>query len=457
MRSGIPRQNHFRRPAAWPYPTSGPALMILSMLPATFEERRRDEQLPREELAAWQLQRVNQLLDRILPANAFYRAKLGDRPRRLTSLAQLSELPFTTKQELMPQGSAGDYARNQTFPLEQYVRFHRTSGTRGRPLAVADTAEDWAAWIAQWQYVLDAAGIQRGDRVVCAFSFGPFIGFWSAFEACIARGVMTIPGGGMSSRARLELLRDVDATAVLCTPSYALHLAEVARQSGLEPGSGNLRTLIVAGEPGGSLPSVRRRIETAWNARVVDHAGATEVGPWGYPDPAGRGLFVNERSYIAEVLEPGGEKTVDEGQLGELVLTTLDRVGAPVVRYRTGDLVRPRWKHSQRTRFVWLEGGVVGRADEMLIIRGVNLFPSSLDEIIRGFPEIAEYRAIVSSRGELDTLRIEIEGDATSVERLATALQVRLGLHIDVALVPAGSLPRFEGKGRRLSDERNHS
>ena len=304
---------------------------------------------------------------------------------------------------------------------------------------------------------LHEAGIEPGDRVVCAFSFGPFIGFWSAFEACVARGVMAIPAGGMSSRARLELIRDVDATAVLYTPSYALHLAEVARQSGLELGSGKLRTLIVAGEPGGSLPSVRRRIETAWNAQVVDHAGATEVGPWGYPDPAGRGLFVNERSYVAEVLEPGGEKPVDEGQLGELVLTTLDRVGGPVVRYRTGDLVRPRWKHAQRTRFVWLEGGVVGRADEMLIIRGVNLFPSSLDEIIRGFPEIAEYRAIVSSRGELDTLRIEIEGEATSVEQLATALQVRLGLHVDVVLVPAGSLPRFEGKGRRLSDERTHS
>ena len=145
-----------------------------------------------------------------------------------------------------------------------------------------------------WQYVLDAAGITRSDRVVMGFSFGPFVGFWSAFEAVVKRGAMAAPSGGMNTIGRLELIRSIGATAIFCTPSYALHMAEVARENQIDVSDLPVRVIVVAGEPGGSMPAIREQIESFWNARVVDHSGASEVGPWGFSDPLGRGIYVNE-------------------------------------------------------------------------------------------------------------------------------------------------------------------
>ena len=235
-------------------------------------------------MAELQLQRLNALLTRILPLNRFYAAKFRRMRLPLESLEQFHELPYTCKDELVTDGPEGDFAANVTYPLDQYARYHRTSGTRGRPLAVVDTAEDWSWWIDIWQFVLDAAEVNTRDRVCMAFSFGPFIGFWSAYDAASARGALVVPGGGMGTLARLQLIRESRATVLCCTPSYALHLAEVARENSIELADMSVRRIIVAGEPGGSMPAVRERIEAAWHARVIDHSGATEVGPWGYAD-----------------------------------------------------------------------------------------------------------------------------------------------------------------------------
>ncbi|MCL6504307.1 MAG: phenylacetate--CoA ligase family protein [Pirellulales bacterium] len=418
-------------------------------------ERRRLEALSRSALRRYQLERLQSLLRGILPANRFYAEKLADVPLPPQSLDELNHWPYTYKEELqVPQG--GEPA-NLTFPLDAYVRYHQTSGTRGRPLVVLDTQQDWQWWLDCWQYVLDAAGVEAGDRVCMAFSFGPFIGFWSCYEAAAARGSLVIPAGGMNTLARLELLRASRATVLCCTPSYALHMAEVAAEHNIVPAELAVRVLILAGEPGGSVPSVRQRLQQAWQADVIDHSGASEVGPWGYGDSSGHGLHVLESEFIAEFLSVGSGEPAREGELAELVLTTLGRAGAPVIRYRTGDLVRPRWQHGLPCQFVLLEGGVVGRADDMLVIRGVNVFPSAVDQILRSFPEVLEYRVTVQRRGELDHLHVEVEDRLGKPQRIADEFRVRLGLKVDVVDVPLGTLPRFEGKGRRFLDQRAKS
>jgi phenylacetate-CoA ligase len=432
------------------------------MATTTYDERRRLESLGEAALEAHQLGRLNRLLKAILPQNRFYTEKLSgispdalahpDGPLR--SLDALAELPFTFKDELIDPAQPGGRAANLTYPVERYTRFHQTSGTHGRPMVVLDTPEDWSWWIDCWQFVLDAAEITESDRVLMAFSFGPFIGFWSAFDAVVARGCLVVPGGGMNTLSRLELLRTAKITVVFCTPSYALHMAEVAGEHQIDVGELDVRQLVLAGEPGGSVPAVRQRIEDTWKACVLDHSGASEVGPWGYGDLRGQGLYVNEHDFLAEFLSLESGAPASEGELSELVLTNLGRFGSPIIRYRTGDLVRPTWQQPGGNRFVFLQGGVLSRADDMMVIRGVNIFPSSVEQILRSFPEVIEYRMTAYTAGEMDQLLVEIEDRLNNPQRVADELQLRLGLKVQVRTVTPGSLPRVEGKGKRFVDDR---
>ncbi|MCA9215448.1 MAG: phenylacetate--CoA ligase family protein [Planctomycetales bacterium] len=415
--------------------------------------RRQFEALSRSEIESHHLARLNALLSEILPANQFYAKKLGANIGRLESLEQLRELPFTEKDELASPNR--DLAANHTFPVERYSRFHRTSGTKGKPMVVLDTADDWHWWIETWQFVLDAAELTTSDRVAMAFSFGPFIGFWTANDAIAARGALVIPGGGMDTLSRLDLIRSAEATVICCTPTYAMRLAEVAIENNIDIVNSSVDRIIVAGEPGGSIPSIRDRIESAWNARVIDHSGATEVGPWGFADRQRLGLHIAENEFIAEFLSVDSGEPAKDGELSQLVLTSLGRVGCPVIRYRTGDLVRPRWNADPRCNFVLLEGGVLGRADDMMIIRGVNVFPSSIEQILRTFPSVAEYRITATREREMDQLHIEIEAGPGDVDDVAAELKVRLGLNVAVTLVDEGTLPRFEAKGKRFVDQRD--
>ncbi len=414
----------------------------------------------RAELDWLKRERLRSLLREILPANSFYAAKLARVSLEIESLEELASWPFTFKEELVEAATLAGQPANLTWAPDRYVRFHQTSGTHGRPLPVFDTADDWAWWMDCWRVILDRGGVRAGDRVLVASSFGPYVGFWSAFDAALARGAMAIPTGGQSSAARLELARSLAATVLVATPSYALHLAEVAQAQKIDTAGLPVRLVIVAGEPGGSRPAVRARIAEAWGAEVLDHAGATEVGAWGVGDLAGRGLDVIEPCFHPEFLSVETGRAAGPGELSELVLTTLGRTGAPVIRYRTGDLVRPRWPTPEEiaaggSPWVLLEGGILGRTDDMLVIRGVNVFPGAIDDIVRSFPEVVEYRLTLTKNASLDVLKLEIEDHLNAPERVAGELQVRLGLRVDVATVPLGSLPRFEGKGRRVVDRRS--
>ena len=414
----------------------------------------------RAALDALKLDRLRDLVRAILPHNAFYAAKferLGD-PAAIASLADLADWPFTFKEELVAAGAPGRPA-NLTWPADRYVRAHQTSGTHGRPLAVLDTADDWRWWMDCWRPILDRGGVAAGDRVLVASSFGPYAGFWSAFDAALDRGAMAIPTGGMTSLARLEAARSLAATVLVATPSYALHLAEVAEEAKIDTAALPVRLVIVAGEPGGSVPAVRGRIAAAWGCDVLDHAGATEVGPWGVGDVRGPGLDVIEPFFHPEFLALDDGRPARPGELAELVLTTLGRTGCPVIRYRTGDVVRPTWATDDDVAagacpWVRLDGGILGRTDDMLVVRGVNVFPGAIDDIVRSFPEVVEYRLTVSTRQSLDVLELAIEDRLDMPRRVADELKLRLGLRVQVTSVPIGSLPRFEGKGRRFVDER---
>ena len=413
----------------------------------------------REQLDQLKLERLCGLVREILPHNRFYAAKLARVSLELPSLGTLDAWPFTFKEELVEAATANGIPGNLTWPAARYVRFHQTSGTHGRPLPVFDTLEDWAWWMECWEAILDRGGVRPGDRVLVASSFGPYAGFWSCFDAVLTRRAMAIPTGGMTTLARLEMARALGATVLVATPSYALHLAEVAAEHKLDLGHLPVRLVIVAGEPGGSVPAVRSRVCEAWAAELLDHAGATEVGPWGVGDLEGRGLDVIEPWFHAEFLSVETGRAAGAGELSELVLTTLGRTGAPVIRYRTGDLVRPRWPtHDEIAAgacpWVRLEGGVLGRTDDMLVVRGVNIFPGAIDDIVRSFPEVVEYRLSVSTRESLDVLTLEVEDRLGDPARVAREMQVRLGLRVEVVAVAAGSLPRFEGKGRRIIDRR---
>jgi phenylacetate-CoA ligase len=414
------------------------------------------ETLPVEGLRARQWARLEKLAREVYPANPFvtrkWRAAGLGRPEDLRGWDDFARLPFTTKRELMEdQAAAPPFGTNLTYPLERYVRVHQTSGTTGAPLRWLDTQESWAWWARCWGFVFRGAGIGTGDRVFFPFSFGLFVGFWAGFEGARALGAMVIPGGGQDSAQRLAAIQSLGATAICCTPSYALHLAEVARARGVELAKLAVRATVHAGEPGAGIPAVRARIQEAWGARAYDHAGMTEMGAYGFECAAQAGLHVNESEFIAEVIDPATERPAREG---ELVLTNLGRAGSPVFRYRTGDRVRLAEKPCQCGRtFMRLEGGILGRVDDMLVVRGVNVFPSAIEGIVRRYPEVEEFLIEVYRRAEMDEVRllVEVNGGAPQVTAaVREALRVNLGIRVEVVPVPARSLPRYELKAKRL-------
>jgi phenylacetate-CoA ligase len=413
----------------------------------------------RARLREWQDERLRSLLSE-LAANQFYQEKFrlaGMEMARTRGAEDLARLPFTTKSELAAdQDKHPPYGRLLSFPLSRYRYLHQTSGTTGRPLRWLDTQEDWDTFMRCWAEVYLGAGVTADDLVFCAFSFGPYISHWSGIDGARHIGAMALSGGGMHSEQRLRAILDNRCTVLVCTPTYALHLAEVAAGLGLDLASSDIRITIHAGEPGASVPNVKRRIEAAWGARCFDHAGATEVGAWAFDCQAEDGaIHLNELEFIFEVIDPQTGKAVDESARGELVITTLGRAGMPVLRYRTGDLVEMTTEPCACGRqLARIKGGVLGRADDMLSVRGVNLYPAVIDNLIRAVPPIIEYEVEIRRVSEMDDLLLKIETDERSsfveVEQtILAAFRAQLNIRVSVAQAERGSLPRYEFKARR--------
>jgi phenylacetate-CoA ligase len=426
----------------------------------------------RSAIHAHQLRQVRQLLRVILPGNRFYASKLGaaGADLNLGTLADLSQFPFTAKAELVEdQRAYPPYGTNLSFPVEQYCRYHHTSGTTGTPLRWIDTPESWEWMVQRWLEIFRAAAVDQNDRIAFAFSFGPFIGFWLAFDAGTRLGALCLPAGGLSTTARLRLILDNQATVLCCTPTYALHLAEVAAKEKIDLAQAHVRRIIVAGEPGGSIPATRSRLESLWpGARVFDHHGMTETGPVSFECPARPGvLHVMESGFVAEIVDPSTGKAAGPEQTGELILTNLGRMGSPLIRYRTGDLVKRAGTFegpgSGSTTSACacgrsdlaLEGGILGRVDDMVIVRGVNVYPTAVEDVLRTCGGVAEYQVKVVRNGALAelVLIIEPERDCGEVDGLVALVKKRFlqafALRVPVEVVASGSLPRFEMKAKR--------
>jgi phenylacetate-CoA ligase len=395
---------------------------------------------------------VARLFPLVCGSNPFYSKRL----RSASSLepANYFDLPFTYKAELITdQEQNPPFGSNLTFVRSSYTRLSHTSGTSTTPLYWLDTEASWDWMVTNWMRVYEAARVTGKDSVFFAFSFGPFLGFWTAFEAATKLGALAIPGGGLTSLARLQKLIDLEATVLCCTPTYALRLGVTAQDHGVDLAQAKITRIIVAGECGGSLSSTRLRIQSLWNgAQVLDHYGMTEVGPAGYSCPSCTDLLhIMSSCYITEIVDPGSGLPAEPGILGELVLTPLGRSASPVLRYRTGDLVKssvPRPCACGSTD-IGFEGGILGRADDMLIVRGVNVFPSSIERMLLAYG-VLNYRVDAFEQRGMPELYIQVEGPEDQLRgRLDDHLSASLGLRVQLSYVRPGYLPDSDGKRKQ--------
>ncbi len=413
--------------------------------------------IDRVRLRSNQWRKLRSIVLNLATTDSFYGTKIREWELKVSRLNRIedfiAQVPFTTKADIQADRAAHPpFGTNLTRAIHQYTRFCQTSGTStGEPMAWVDTPESWEAMLKCWQRVFEAAGLVKGrDRIFFAFSFGPFLGFWTAYEAA-AKDFLVIPAGGLSSQARLEAMARYGATVLCCTPTYALRLGElIGESSGVERMSLRINKIIVAGETGGSVPEVRKRLEKLWDARVFDHHGMTEVGPVSYEsEDMPRCLIVMEEAYLAEIVDPKTGEEVPDGECGELILTTLDRTACPLLRYRTGDWVK---KKLHRGRLV-LEGGIMSRVDDMVVVRGVNVYPSAIEAVVREFPEVIEFMVEQRKVDAMDEIELLVEMDGNVAKPLLKRIEAKLrdtfSLRIPVKLAEPQSLPQHEFKAKR--------
>jgi len=428
------------------------------------------ETMPKEKLKAFQFGKLQDLLKKVYASNIFYQTKYkkaGVQLSDLKSLDDLKKLPFTVKKEF--EADQTDYplfGRNLTEPLENYVQYHQTSGTTGKPLKFLDTKESWAWRGRVASCILRGAGVQKGDRVLFPFNFGPYTAFWAMYEGVYQLGNLAIPTGGWTSVQRLNCIIENKATVLPMTPTYATRLADIAQEEGIDIANSNVRILMLTGEPGGLVSTIREKLQRLWGANAFDYMGMTEVGTWGFQcteEP--NGVHVNESEFIPEVVDVETGEPVEEGQEGELVITNLGRSCMPAIRYRTGDRVKQKAGICAcgRTYRVF-DGGILGRKDQMLVIRAVNVFPSYLvgtveEQIQPGDNFLVE--AYQNSEG-IDQLRVilEIKEQArhNAVQQaIRDEVKRKVNLRIETQIVEPGTIPKSDFKTKRFVDRRKEA
>jgi phenylacetate-CoA ligase len=424
------------------------------------------ETTSRDETAMLQFQKLETLLKKVYVSNPFYKGKFkqhGIGPQDIRHLDDLQKLPFTIKREFEEdQEKNPPFGTNLTDPLENYVQYHQTSGTTGKPLKFLDTKESW-----DWRgkvacYILKGAGVKKGDRILFPFNFGPYTAFWIMYEGAYQLGNLIIPTGGWNSLQRLECIIENKATVIPITPTYALALAETAKENGIDLASSSVKSLLLSGEPGALIPHVREKLQKIWNARCFDYIGMTEVGTWGFQCTEElNGVHILESEFVAEVVDPETGIPVQDGEAGELVLTNLGRSCMPAIRYRTGDLVKIKKRICPCGRtFRILDGGVLGRKDEMIFIRGVNVFPNVLASFVEGYIQPGDnYQIEVYEEKGINEIAIKLEmREREKCEAIQRAIQdeikKKLNLRVEVEVVSNGSLPKFDYKVKRFVDRR---
>ena len=426
------------------------------------------ETASRDTLARLQLDRLRLQIQHAYRGSPFYRRKLdaaGVKPGDVTTLAELARLPFTTKDEL--KQSQADHPLWGDFlavPFEDCLRVHMTSATTGRPLAFLDTKEDWYGFYHSYARSLYAFGVRKSDAVMAAFSYGPWIGFWSGFFAAQDLGCLVFPVGGFSTEQRLDALLTYPITALGCTPSYALFLAEQAAKKGVDLAKQTkLRLTWHTGEPGASIPATKAKIQAAFGARVYDLPGLTEIAAWGFECPDGEGLTHIHEDYVYPEILDEQDQPVPPGGTGELVFTSLYRKAMPLLRYRTRDVVKLADRRCGCGRtLVALDGGVLARLDDMKKVRGIIVYPRRIEELVRPHAGVDEFQIVFRRVGGLDDILVRIDPApalstterAGLVSSLEAALRMGLGIRVSVETTEPGALPRWDHKAKRVRDER---
>jgi phenylacetate-CoA ligase len=419
------------------------------------------EQLPRERLRELQLERLRATVARVLDAQPLGAARLAGAgvgaSADIGSLDDLARLPFSHKSDLRDGYPFGLLA----VPRERLVRVHASSGSHGKPTVVGYTRADLDAWAELMARCMTMAGVRQGMLVHNANGYGLFTGGLGFHDGAERLGATVIPvSGGFSARQAL-LLSDLGGQVLCATPSYALVIAQAVRDAGIDPSDLRLELGLFGGEPFSA--AMREQIELELGLRAMAFYGLSEMcGPGVAAEcPARVGLHVQEDHFLAEVVDPDTGEPLADGEEGELVFTTIVKEALPLIRYRTGDIGSLDASPCECGRTFARVTGLRGRRDDMLIVRGVNLFPSNVEHLLLGVEEVApHYRLIVDREGPMDELTVECEPASASVDRralgvrLETLLRDHTGIRIAVAVVDPGAVPRSEGKAVRVVDRR---
>jgi phenylacetate-CoA ligase len=429
------------------------------------------ETLPQEKLRELQFKKFKRIFTWAYEKSKFHRSlydKAGIKPEDIKSFDDIKRVPQVEKSMMRPiqRKDPFPYGDALCVPLEEVVIFRQTSGTTGQPVYQPDTWADWEWWSESWAYILYSQGYRKTDRVFLPFGYNIFVAFWAAHYAAEKIGCEVIPGGVLDTEARILKMQELQANAFMATPTYVLGMADTARKMGIDPTSIGIKKITCAGEPGASIPATKKRMEEAWGGKVYDHAGATEIGAWGYEcDEQSGGLHVNEGFFLVEIEDIETGAIIEEpGKRGKMIITAFDRIAQPCVRFDSKDIIE--WADAPcacgRT-YRLAKGGVVGRSDDITKVKGVLLAPSAIEEVVRSFKELGdEFEVLVTKKGDIDdiALKIEIRTEHEAAKegilgRLKDELRVKTNLGYKIEVHPFGSLPRYDVKAKRFKDLRD--
>jgi phenylacetate-CoA ligase len=435
------------------------------MQPAIWDQQH--ECMPREELEQLQLERLQATLNRAYKNVTCYRSKFNDQgivPEDITSLCDLSKLPFTTKEDLRINYPYGMFA----VPLREVVRIHSSSGTTGKPTVVGYTKNDLKTWSNLVARFMTSAGVTHDDVVQIAFGYGMFTGAFGLHYGSETIGAAVIPMSGGNTEKQILIMQDYKSTVLVSTPSYAITLVDRIDKLGIDPKTLSLKVGLFGGEPWSE--SMRREIESRLQIRATDNYGLSEIIG---PGVAGEcqfncGMHISEDAFIAEIIDPETCQVLPPGSVGELVLTTICKEAFPMIRYRTRDITSLEYAKCECGRTTVRMKKTMGRSDDMLIIKGVNVFPSQIEEVLMAMEGCEpHYQLIVDRKGSLDVLEVcievteniffdEMKKQRAFLEAVEKKIDSVLGVGVTVKLVEPNSIPRHEGKAERVIDRRTY-
>jgi len=423
------------------------------------------ETMPRQRMQEVQSERLLETIERVYYNVPWYRSKMQERgigPEHIQSRDDLKHLPFTTKPDLRDNYPFGLFA----LPMSEIIRLHASSGTTGRPTVVGYSRRDIALWSEVMARTLTAAGVSKEDFIQIAYGYGLFTGGLGLHYGGEKVGASVIPISGGNTKRQLQLMNDFGSTVIACTPSYAFYLAEAIDESDIPRSDLKLKTGIFGAEPW--TDNMRREIENKLQIKAFDIYGLSEIiGPGvSFDCPYQCGLHINEDHFIPEIIDPETEEVLPEGELGELVFTTITKEGLPLIRYRTRDLTRLHFDTCQCGRTLVRMDKCTGRSDDMLIIRGVNLFPSQIESVLLEMDETTPHYLLVVERiNNLDTLELHVEVEDRFYQdriselqnlgrKIKNQIESTIGLSVNVKLVEPKTIERSEGKAKRVIDKR---